>query len=138
MDKPRSSSVLITGVSTGIGHHSARAFLARGYQVFGTVRTPADASRLGAELGMHDPQLDTLLRTKLDRIRGSLERALCRAKEAGELDAKTDARALARSITAFAQGAAVVCQVWRDPASVRETLAGARALLGAHRPSSQR
>jgi TetR/AcrR family transcriptional regulator, transcriptional repressor for nem operon len=87
-----------------------------------------------AELGMQDAKLDALLRKKLDRIRGSFERALTRAKDAGELDAATDARALARSITAFAQGAAVVCQVWRDPASVRETLAGARALLSAHRP----
>jgi TetR/AcrR family transcriptional repressor of nem operon len=85
-----------------------------------------------AELGMHDPKLDALLRTKLDRIRGSLERALTRAKDAGELDAATDASALARSISAFAQGAAVVCQVWRDPAAVRETLAGARDLLQAH------
>jgi len=86
-----------------------------------------------AELGMTDPKLDALLRTKLDRIRGSLERALTRGQEAGELDPGADTRALARSITAFAQGAAVVCQVWRDPVAVRETLAGARGLLQAHR-----
>jgi NAD(P)-dependent dehydrogenase (short-subunit alcohol dehydrogenase family) len=49
--RPRSSNILITGVSTGIGHDSARAFLARGYKVFGTVRTAADASRLVSALG---------------------------------------------------------------------------------------
>jgi TetR/AcrR family transcriptional regulator, transcriptional repressor for nem operon len=91
-----------------------------------------------AELGMHDAKLDALLRKKLDRIRGSLERALTRAQEAGELDATADARALARSITAFAQGAAVVCQVWREPVAVRETLAGARSLIDAHRTPPRR
>ena len=91
-----------------------------------------------AELGMHDAQLDVLLRKKLDRIRGSLERALTRAQEAGELDAAADVLALARSITAFAQGAAVVCQVWREPVAVRETLAGARSLIDAYRTRPRR
>jgi TetR/AcrR family transcriptional repressor of nem operon len=91
-----------------------------------------------AELGRRDSKLDALLRRKLDRIRTSLERALGRAREAGELDAGTDVRALARAITTFAQGAAVVCQVWRDPAAVRETLAGARSLLAAHRAGPKR
>ena len=50
MTKTRARDVLITGVSTGIGHDSARAFLARGYRVFGTVRTAADAGRLKGEL----------------------------------------------------------------------------------------
>jgi NAD(P)-dependent dehydrogenase (short-subunit alcohol dehydrogenase family) len=50
MTKQRSRNVLITGVSTGIGHDSARAFLARGYRVLGTVRTQADAARLRGAL----------------------------------------------------------------------------------------
>ena len=44
-------AVVITGVSSGLGLATARAFLARGYRVFGSVRTPADAARLQAELG---------------------------------------------------------------------------------------
>jgi NAD(P)-dependent dehydrogenase (short-subunit alcohol dehydrogenase family) len=51
MTKKRSPNLLITGVSTGIGHDSARAFLAKGYRVFGTVRTAVDAERLRGELG---------------------------------------------------------------------------------------
>jgi len=51
MTKKRSSNIVITGVSTGIGHDSAKAFVARGYKVFGTVRTAADAARLQGELG---------------------------------------------------------------------------------------
>lgn len=44
-------SVVITGVSTGIGLDAARRLLTRGYRVFGSVRKQADAERLQAELG---------------------------------------------------------------------------------------
>lgn len=44
-------TVLITGVSTGIGYEVARALVARGYQVFGSVRKQADAARVQSELG---------------------------------------------------------------------------------------
>ncbi|OWP62725.1 oxidoreductase [Hymenobacter amundsenii] len=46
-------SIVITGVSSGVGLAAARAFLARGYRVFGSVRREADAARLRAELGQH-------------------------------------------------------------------------------------
>src|SRR5688500_291998 len=39
-------TVLITGVSTGIGHAAVLAFLKRGYRVFGTVRQPSEAQAL--------------------------------------------------------------------------------------------
>jgi NAD(P)-dependent dehydrogenase (short-subunit alcohol dehydrogenase family) len=44
-------SVVVTGVSTGIGHGAAKVLLARGFRVFGSVRSPADAERLAAEFG---------------------------------------------------------------------------------------
>lgn len=44
-------SVVITGVSTGIGLDAAQRLLQRGYRVFGSVRKQADADRLQAELG---------------------------------------------------------------------------------------
>jgi NAD(P)-dependent dehydrogenase (short-subunit alcohol dehydrogenase family) len=43
--------VLITGVSTGIGHAAAQAFLAGGYHVYGSVRRQADADTLQRQLG---------------------------------------------------------------------------------------
>ena len=46
-------SVVITGVSSGIGLATAKALLARGYQVFGSVRKAADAQRLQQELGVN-------------------------------------------------------------------------------------
>lgn len=49
--KPVSKNILITGVSTGIGYGAAKKFLQRGYVVFGSVRTSADADRLQAEFG---------------------------------------------------------------------------------------
>ncbi|HEX8656737.1 MAG TPA: SDR family NAD(P)-dependent oxidoreductase [Hymenobacter sp.] len=44
-------AVVITGVSSGLGLATARGFLGRGYRVFGSVRTRADAARLSVELG---------------------------------------------------------------------------------------
>jgi len=44
-------SVVITGASTGIGWATAKLLLERGFRVFGSVRKPADADRLKAELG---------------------------------------------------------------------------------------
>src|SRR3569623_733884 len=43
--------VLITGVSSGIGHAAATALVGKGYAVFGTVRSAADATRLTSALG---------------------------------------------------------------------------------------
>lgn len=45
------SSVVITGVSTGIGYATAKTLLSHGYHVFGSVRKSADAQRLQEELG---------------------------------------------------------------------------------------
>lgn len=44
-------SVVITGVSTGIGCATARVLAGKGFQVFGSVRKAADAEKLKAELG---------------------------------------------------------------------------------------
>jgi NAD(P)-dependent dehydrogenase (short-subunit alcohol dehydrogenase family) len=43
--------VVITGVSTGIGHASVKFLLSRGFRVFGSVRSRADADRLQREFG---------------------------------------------------------------------------------------
>ncbi|MFZ5893713.1 MAG: TetR/AcrR family transcriptional regulator [Myxococcota bacterium] len=81
------------------------------------------------ELGQREPELDRVLRTKLDRMSQSFERALKLAKKQGELLPSADPRVLARTLTAFAQGAGMVCQVWREPELIQQTLQGARALL---------
>ena len=44
-------SVVITGVSTGIGHGAARELSQRGYRVFGGVRTAEQATQLQREFG---------------------------------------------------------------------------------------
>jgi NAD(P)-dependent dehydrogenase (short-subunit alcohol dehydrogenase family) len=44
-------SVVITGVSTGIGWSAAKVLAGKGFRVFGSVRKAADAERLTGELG---------------------------------------------------------------------------------------
>src|ERR687893_2138683 len=44
-------SIVITGVSSGIGYGAAKEFARNGYRVFGSVRREEDAGRLRAELG---------------------------------------------------------------------------------------
>jgi NAD(P)-dependent dehydrogenase (short-subunit alcohol dehydrogenase family) len=44
-------SVVITGVSTGIGLETARDLVAHGYRVFGSVRKETDGARVRADLG---------------------------------------------------------------------------------------
>ena len=44
-------SVVITGVSTGIGFDLTRKFISHGYKVFGSVRTEKDAEKLKNEFG---------------------------------------------------------------------------------------
>jgi NAD(P)-dependent dehydrogenase (short-subunit alcohol dehydrogenase family) len=46
-------SVVITGVSSGIGLGAARVLTEKGYRVFGSVRRTADADRVKQELGEH-------------------------------------------------------------------------------------
>jgi NAD(P)-dependent dehydrogenase (short-subunit alcohol dehydrogenase family) len=44
-------SVVVTGASTGIGYATAKALIATGFRVFGSVRNKADAERVSKELG---------------------------------------------------------------------------------------
>ncbi|MES2153383.1 MAG: SDR family NAD(P)-dependent oxidoreductase [Pseudomonadota bacterium] len=44
-------TIVITGVSTGIGFATAQTLIARGYRVFGSVRKAADAERVQKALG---------------------------------------------------------------------------------------
>src|SRR5580692_8064126 len=46
-----SKDVVVTGVSTGIGHATTKVLVARGFRVFGSVRKQADADRLQREFG---------------------------------------------------------------------------------------
>jgi NAD(P)-dependent dehydrogenase (short-subunit alcohol dehydrogenase family) len=46
-----SKSVVVTGVSTGIGHATTKVLVERGFRVFGSVRKRADADRLQREFG---------------------------------------------------------------------------------------
>ncbi|MGF1447382.1 MAG: SDR family NAD(P)-dependent oxidoreductase [Pikeienuella sp.] len=74
-------TVLITGCSSGIGHHAAHALQARGWRVFATCRKEADCARLRSE-GLESFLLDY---QKTETIAAAVEEALRRS--GGRLDA---------------------------------------------------
>jgi NAD(P)-dependent dehydrogenase (short-subunit alcohol dehydrogenase family) len=70
--------VVITGVSTGIGHASAKVLLERGSRVFGSVRTREDADRLQNEFGemfvplVFDVTDESAIQSEASRVNQSL------------------------------------------------------------------
>ena len=71
-------TVVVTGVSTGIGQGAARVLARRGWHVFGSVRRPADAQPLEAELGdaftplVFDVEDDAAVIAAADQVRRRL------------------------------------------------------------------
>ena len=71
-------SIVITGVSTGIGHATAKLLLERGFAVFGSVRKQADADRLKQEFGAHFTPLvfdvtdEAAVRAAAEQVRAAL------------------------------------------------------------------
>jgi hypothetical protein len=47
----KNQSVVVTGVSTGIGWGISKILIANGFQVYGSVRRQTDADRLADEFG---------------------------------------------------------------------------------------
>lgn len=72
-------SVVVTGVSSGIGHAIARMLLDKGFRVFGSVRKHSDAERLIVELGagftplVFDVTDETAIRAAADEVRRALD-----------------------------------------------------------------
>lgn len=71
-------SVVVTGVSTGIGWAAAKILVKRGFRVFGSVRKPADAERLQQEFGaafvplLFDVTDEAAVRAAADSVREQL------------------------------------------------------------------
>jgi NAD(P)-dependent dehydrogenase (short-subunit alcohol dehydrogenase family) len=51
MSEQSKPTIVITGVSTGIGYATAKLLAERGFQVFGSVRSEVDANRTSQDLG---------------------------------------------------------------------------------------
>jgi hypothetical protein len=71
-------TVVITGVSTGIGRGAAQVMAARGWRVFGSVRREADAASLKQELGeaftplFFDVEDNDAIVSSADQVRAAL------------------------------------------------------------------
>lgn len=72
-------SVVVTGVSTGIGHAAAKVLAEKGFHVFGSVRKEADAERLKKELGdrftalIFDVTDEAAIRRAAEEVRAALK-----------------------------------------------------------------
>ena len=72
-------SVVITGVSTGIGHAATRVLIDQGFKVFGSVRKQEDADRLAAEFGaafsplVFDVTDEAAIHSAADCVRAALQ-----------------------------------------------------------------
>ena len=72
-------SVVVTGVSTGIGHAAAKVLAGKGFHVFGSVRKEADAARLKSELGasftalIFDVTDEAAIRRAAEEVRAALK-----------------------------------------------------------------
>ncbi len=70
--------ILITGVSTGIGHDLSKQFITNGYHVFGSVRKKEDAERVKSELGenfsslLFDVTDHDAIKRSVDLVAGSI------------------------------------------------------------------
>lgn len=75
----RAKSVVVTGVSTGIGWGAVKVLTAKGFHVFGSVRKQADADRLAAEFGaaftplLFDVTDEAAVRAGARRVEAALE-----------------------------------------------------------------
>lgn len=71
-------SVVITGVSTGIGWGATKVLIGKGFRVFGSVRKQADADRLKAEFGesfvplIFDVTDEAAIRRAAEEVRAAL------------------------------------------------------------------
>lgn len=74
-------TVLITGCSSGIGHHVAHGLAARGWRVFATARRPEDVERLASE-GLESLRLDL---DDTESVRAAFAEFM--ARSGGRLDA---------------------------------------------------
>lgn len=72
-------SVVVTGVSTGIGHAAAKVLAEKGFHVFGSVRKEAHAERLKKELGdrftalIFDVTDEAAIRRAAEEVRAALK-----------------------------------------------------------------
>ncbi len=71
-------NILITGVSSGIGLHTAKLFIEKGYFVLGSVRKKEDANRLKKELGdnFHPLVFDVCNQDEIDQAVKECEKLL--------------------------------------------------------------
>ena len=86
-------------------------------------------SNSAAEFGAREERITRELSRSIGRIEQAFERALTRARDAGELPESTDPKTLARLFTTLGQGISIVQKV-KGPGFRTDAINAARAMLG--------
>ena len=85
-----------------------------------------------AESGAFDAEMKTLLRDKLKKLEAIFKSALARAKEANELRADTDTRALARALVSTVFGTTLMGRLGVSKAMVADVIRMNQKMLDVH------
>ena len=90
------------------------------------------------ELSGRNPGASTKIGTSLAQLERAFLRALARARDAGEIDATRDPRAVARFLTSSAQGLSVIAKVAPERAVLEDIVAVILSVLERGRPTAPR
>ena len=90
------------------------------------------------ELSGRNPGASTKIGTSLAQLERAFLRALTRARDAGEIDATQDLRAVARFLTSSAQGLSVIAKVAPERAVLKDIVAVILSVLERERPTAPR
>ena len=86
------------------------------------------------ELAPHDAPIGDMLRDSFGRVEEVFRRALIRAQEAGELSLDVNAKAVARFLTATANGIRVFARADADAETMRDVVDSALSVIEGQRP----
>jgi len=86
------------------------------------------------ELAPHDPIIGGMLRGSFERVEEVFYQTLLRAQDEGEISSQIDARAIARFLTATANGMRVFARADADAETLRDVVNSALSVIEMQRP----
>lgn len=130
-DRVVSAKLLAALDEPASGKEAIRRFFRLKVELARTPRRPRGClvTNSAAELASGDRGTAARVGAVLTRIEAAFHRAVVRAQKAGEIDARRDARALARFLTSSAQGLSVMAKTLPEPGVLEDIVTVTLAAL---------